>query len=276
AVFSGNASVSRGGAIRLANGDLTLEDVSLVGNQAGPGNNDTGGALYFSKGSLNMKRCLVQGNHADHGGGLYLGTPAPDVVIEDSAFLENTSHFAGGAINAGTTMPSFHVARSSFIGNASQEPQGAAIYYGGATSEESLPGVIENSTFSGNSTPHSAGRGIVTVNSGTLYLRNSTFAYNETANGGSVSAGDGGAVWVGNATLYVDSTLFAHNTHGNAGMRVDISPSSYPGSTIHVSNSLLHTTPATGLISGANVGNQFDVDAQLLPLVVEGTGFAPV
>ena len=276
AVFSDNASVSRGGAIRLADGNLTLEDVTLVGNQAGPGNGATGGAVYFSKGSLRMKRCLVQDNNAGYGGGLYLGTPAPDVVIEDSVFLDNASYYAGGAINAGTTMPSFHVARSSFIGNSTQQPMGSAIDYGGSTGPGSSPGVIENSTFSGNFTSHSGGRGIITVESGTLYLRNSTLAFNQTANGEFVSPGDGGVVWVGDATLYIDSTLFAHNTHGNAGTRVDISPASYSGSIIHVSNSLLHTTPPAGLISGTNVGNQFDTDAQLLPLAIEGTGFAPV
>ena len=277
ALFRNNASVSRGGAIRLTDGDLTLEDVTLLGNQAGLGTSNTGGAVYFAKGSLRMKRCLVQENDAGHGGGLYLGTPAPHAVIEDSVFLDNTSYHAGGAISAGTTMPSFHVARSSFIGNSTQQPLGSAIYYGGSTGEGILPGVIENSTFSGNFTTHSGGRGTIAVNSGTLYLRNSTLAFNQTANGEFVAPGDGGAVWAGSATtLYIDSTLFAHNTHGSTGARVDISPSSASSSIIHVSNSLLHTTPVAGLISGTNIGNQFDTDAQLLPLAIEGTGFVPV
>lgn len=276
AVFRDNASVSRGGAIRLANGDLTLEDVTLLGNEAGPGNSNTGGAVYFSKGNLRMQRCLVQSNQAGYGGGLYLGTPAPDVMIEDSVFIDNASYYAGGAINAGTTMPSFHVARSSFIGNSSQQPMGSAIDYGGSTSPGTMPGVIENTTFSGNFTSHPNGRGIIPVKSGTLYLRNSTLAFNRTAADVIGSPTDGGAVWVGDATLYIDSTLFSHNTHGNAGMRVDIGPSSYSISIIHVSHSLLHATPLAGLISGTNIGNQFDTDAQLLPLAIEGTGFAPV
>ena len=274
AVLRNNRSVSRGGAIRLAGGDLTLEGVFLLDNQAGPGNSDTGGAVNHNSGNFVMKRCVVQGNRANYGGGLYLGTPSPHVVIEDSAFIDNASHYAGGAINAGTTMPSFHVARSSFIGNSTQEPLGAAVYFGGSVSPGTSPGVIENSTFSGNFTPHSGGRGIVSVNSGTLYLRNSTLAFNQTANAQTPSSADGGAVWVGDATLHVDSTVFAHNTHG-AG-RVDISPSSYPGRTIHVSDSLLHTTPAAGLINGTDTGNRFDTDAQLLPLVVEGATLAPV
>ena len=278
ALFRNNRSVSRGGAIRLASGNLTLEDVVLQDNQAGPGNNDTGGALFHNKGRLTMRRCLVQDNQAGHGGGLYLGTPAPDVEIEDSVFLGNASHFAGGAISAGTTMPSFRVARSSFVGNSTLEPLGAAIYYGGSSSVGTMPGVIENSTFSGNFTPHSNGRGIVAVTSGTLYLRNSTLAWNRTATTGSASASDGGALWMGAATVHVDSTLFSHNTHGpdDSFPRVDISPSSSSSRLLHVANSLLHSTPPAGLINGVDSGNLFGTDAQLLPLAVEGGGNAPI
>ena len=277
AVFRGNRSVSRGGAIRLASGNLTLEDVALLDNQAGPGNNDTGGAVYHSIGIFEMKRCVVQGNSASHGGGLYLGTPSPHVVIEDSVFLDNASYFAGGAISAGTTMPSFRVSRSSYVGNSTREPLGAANLFGGATSPGTSPGVIENSTFSGNFTPHSGGRGIVAVNSGTLHLRNSTLAYNRTSTGGIAAAGDGGAVWVGAAIVHIQSTLFAHNIHGPVGAlaRVDISPSSHSLRTLNVSDSLLHTTPAPGLVNGIDSGNQYDTDAQLLPLAVEGPGYAP-
>lgn len=276
AVFSGNHSTARGGAIHLADGDLTLEDVEFNDNASANGGAQ-GGAVNMSKGNFLMKRCLVQGNSAKYGGGLYLSTPAPHAVIEDSLFLDNASDYTGGAISAGTTMPSFHVTRSSFVGNASGQPMGAAISFGGATDAGSSPGVIENSTFSGNLTPHSNGRGILSVNSGVLHLRNSTLAYNRTASIGTAAAGYGGAVWVGDAILHVESTLFAHNTHGGDGnFRVDISPASDPGRTINVSDSLLHTTPEAGLINGIDSGNQYDTDAQLLPLAVEGPGLALV
>jgi hypothetical protein len=175
-------------------------------------------------------------------------------------------------------MPSFRVARSSFVGNSTLEPLGAAIYYGGSSSAGTTPGVIENSTFSGNFTPHSNGRGIVAVTSGTLYLRNSTLAWNRTATTGSASASDGGALWMGAATVHVDSTLFSHNTHGpdDSFPRIDISPSSSPNRLLHVADSLLHSTPPAGLINGVDSGNQFGTDAQLLPLAVEGGGNAPI
>lgn len=276
AVFSGNHSTARGGAIYLTDGDLTLEGVDIIGNASATGSAQ-GGAVNMSKGHLLMRRCLVQGNSAKYGGGLYLSTPAPHAVIEDSLFLDNASEYSGGAISAGTTMPSFHVARSSFVGNSSGQPTGAAISFGGATDAGSSPGVIENSTFSGNFTEHSNGRGILSVNSGVLHLRNSTLAHNRTASSGEAAPGYGGVVWVGDAVLHVESTLFSHNTHGGDGnFRVDISPMSYPGRTINVSSSLLHTTPEAGLINGVDSGNQYDTDAQLLPLAADGPGLALV
>lgn len=276
AIFRNNSSVSRGGAIHLTDGDLTLEGVDLVGN--GTGNGDSGGAVYHSKGNFQMRRSIAQENRANYGGALYLGTPAPHVVIEDSVFLDNASNFAGGAINAGTTMPSFRVSRSSFVGNSTQQPLGAAISFGGSTSPGTLPGVIENSTFSGNFTPHSGGRGIVAVNSGTLHLRNSTLAYNRTSTSQQPAAGQGGAVWIGDATVHIDSTLFSHNTHGMEGAleRVDISPTFSPLRTLHVTRSLLHTTPPAGVINGTDSDNLFETDARLLPLVIEGSGLTPV
>lgn len=277
AVFSGNAAVARGGAVRLAKGDLTLEDVTLIGNRAGSSGGGSGGAIDFGNGTLRLLRCVVRDNSATYGGGLRLNGPAPNVVIEDSLFMDNFAGYHGGAIDAGPAVPSFRVSRSGFVGNSSNQAIGAAINFHGSISTDSSPGVIENSTFSGNHTAHPNGHGVIAVHAGTLYLRNSTLAYNRTANGSTGAPNEGGALWIGAATVHVDSTLFAHNTHGSAGQRVDFAPSSNPDRVFNVSHSLLHTTPVAGLINGANVGNQFDTDALLQPLTIDaGPGFVPL
>ena len=276
AEFTGNASVSRGGAIHFAKGDLTLEDVSLVGNNAGPGNNNTGGAIDFSNGTLRMLRCVVRQNTASYGGGLRLGSPSPNLLLEDSLFLENYASYYGGAIEAGPSVQSFRVSRSAFVGNSSDQGVGAAVRYSGSDSVGNSPGVIENSTFSGNHTPHSNGRGILAITTGTLYLRNSTLAFNRTATGSAVAPNEGGAVWVGSASLHIDSTLFSQNTHGSGGALVDIAPTSYPSGVLNVSHSLMHSNPG-GLINGINIGNQFNAHARLEPLTINaGPGFVPV
>ncbi len=266
-----NGRASDGGAIFA-----TDENLRLVGNNAGPGNNNTGGAIDFSNGTLRMLRCVVRQNTASYGGGLRLGSPSPNLLIEDSLFLDNYASYYGGAIEAGPSVQSFRVSRSAFVGNSSDQGVGAAIRYSGSDSVGNSPGVIENSTFSGNHTPHSNGRGILAINVGTLYLRNSTLAFNRTATGSAVAPNEGGAVWVGSASLHIDSTLFSQNTHGSGGMLVDIAPASYPSSVLNVSHSLMHTNPG-GLINGTNVGNQFNTHARLEPLTLTaGPGFVPV
>ncbi len=274
-----NRAVNRGGAIRMDRGDLTLEDVDFDGNEAvgSTSSSDNGGALYFNGGNLVMKRGLIKNNRALYGGALYI--TGVDARIEDSLFMNNAARHTAGAIHAGSQAPPLHITRSAFVGNTCNEAIGAAIHYSGSTSAGATAAVIENTTFSGNSTPHSGGRGILALLAGRMQLRNSTLANNRTATGTTASTTDGGAVWVGsNATLDIESTLFSQNSHGNSAPPrwIDLSPSSAPTRTINLAHSLLHSSPASGVINGSNTDNQFDIDAQLGPLVVEGQGFVPV
>lgn len=272
AVLRDNAATNRGGAIHLGRGDLTLHDVDLANNAA----TSSGGAVYYFAGRFDMKRSSVRDNDGLYGGGIYFGGPPPSVRIEDSVFSGNVTTYTGGAISAGYDMPAFHVTRSSFLNNSSGQPTGAAIVLGWAGSgPDATPTVIENSTFSGNYTDHSNGRGIIVVNGGTLNLRNSTVADNHTAlNMHTPAPGEGGAVWIGNARVNIVSTLFWNNTHGAA--LVDLGPSSHPGAIFNVSHSLLHSSPEAGLINGTNVGNQFATNALLQPLVNAGAAGTPV
>ncbi len=274
ALFSGNVAETRGGAIRHARGDLTLEDVVLLGNHAGAGS--SGGAIDFSNsGTLRLLRCVLRENTAGYGGALRMGS-ASRLQVEESLFMDNDAAYQGGAIEAGPTVASFHIARSALVGNSSNQAIAAAIGFAGSDNPGDSPGVIENTTLSANHTAHSNGRGILAVKTGTLHLRNSTLAFNRTATGASAAPSEGGAVWVGAATLHIDSSVFAFNTHGNAGARVDIAPSSYSARVLNVSHSLLHTNPG-GLINGIDTANLFDTDARLHPLTIDaGPGFVPL
>lgn len=280
-LLTGNVATNRGGAIWMAEGDLTLEDVALVDNHAAPTNQGAGGAIQFTAGTLRMLRSVVARNSANFGGGVRVSSPRAHLDIEDSLFLENEAFHTAGGLDAGT-MTTFRIARSAFVGNVTGEPLGGAIEYQGATDAGAAAGVIENSTFSANVARHQAGRAsAISLESGTLDVRNSTFAYNLTAPG-LAPGGEGGTIFVpaANATLNVTSTLFSHNTHGNAGMLVDITRPQNGGtsaSTLNLSDSLLHATPVAGAINGTSLRNQFAVDAQLEPLTIElGTGFVPL
>jgi len=277
----GNAAATRGGAIWLAEGDLTIEDSVLTGNSGDVGGQGAGGAVLFSAGTIRITRSFFSQNSANFGGAVYISSPRVNAVVEDSLFLDNDAKHTGGAMVAGT-MTSFRIARSAFVGNIAGQPLGGALAYTGTTDAGAPAGVIENTTFSGNQSLHPAGlAGALSLGAGTLYLRNSTVAGNRTAPK-SAPIGSGGAVHVPavNATLIVDSTLFSNNTHGNAGQRVDLShptDTSSAASLVHVSDSILHTTPAVDVINGADLRNQFATDALLQPLTVdEGNGFVPV
>lgn len=279
--LAGNVAANRGGAIWTAEGDLTIEDSELVDNAGNPSGQGTGGAIQFTAGTLRIVRSLVARNSANFGGGVRVSSPRANALIEDSLFLDNTAFHTGGGMDAGT-MATFRISRSAFVGNRSGQPLGGAIEYAGATDAGATPGVIENSTFSANQSLHQAGAAsVLSLESGTLHLRNSTVAYNQTAPG-QTPVGPGGAVLVPgtNATLIVESTLFAHNTHGDAGLLVDITRPTNGGaseSLLSVSDSLLHSTPGVGVINGLEQRNQFATDARLEPLTIElGRGFVPV
>jgi len=279
--FTGNVAANRGGAIWMAEGDLTIEDSEMTGNAGNPNGQGTGGAVQFSAGTIRVVRSLIKQNSANFGGGMRISSPRANAIIEDSLFLENVANHTGGGLDAGT-MSTFRISRSAFVGNTAGQPLGGAIEYAGATDASAAAGVIENSTFSGNQSLHQAGAAsALSLESGTLYLRNSTLAWNKTSPD-LAPMGDGGTVHVAStsATLNVESTLFANNTHGNAGLLVDITRPTNGGasaSVLNVSDSLLHAAPAIGAINGTNLRNQFAVDALLAPLTVEnGRGFVPV
>ncbi len=279
--FSGNVASNRGGAIWMAEGDLTAEDSAFTGNAGNPGGQGAGGAIQFSAGTITLQRCLLAQNSANFGGGVRVSSPRAKAVVEDSLFLDNVANHTGGALVAGT-MESFRVSRSAFVGNTAGQPSGGAIDYTGMLDAGAAAGVIENSTFSGNKSLHQAGAAsALALEGGTLNLRNSTFAFNQTSPT-LPPVGDGGTVHVvsTSATLNVDSTLFANNTHGNAGTKVDITRPTNGGasaSTVNMSDSLLHAAPAIGVINGTNQRNQFAIDALVEPLTIEqGNGFVPV
>lgn len=279
--FDGNVAANRGGAIWMAEGDLTIEDSAFTGNAANPSGQGAGGAIHFTAGTVRMERSLVARNSANFGGGVRIASPRANAVIEDSLFLDNVANHTGGGIVAGT-MATFRVSRSAFVGNSAGQPLGGAIDYAGATDAGAAAGVVENTTFSANKSLHQAGAAsALALESGPLNLRNSTFAFNQTSPDLAPS-GDGGTVHVAatNATLTIDSTLFADNTHGNAGLLVDITRPTNGGtsaSVLNLSDSLLHTTPAVGVVNGANLRNQFSTDARVQPLTIEpGRNFVPV
>jgi len=130
----------RGGGIYLVGASPTIRDVALVGNSA-----DNGAGLYCQGGaSPTITDVVFESNEANEaGGGMFCGSGcAPtvsaatfrdntansggglacvfaDLVIEDTAFIENEAAVAGGAIYCGGASPS--IQKVVLIGNTALE-----------------------------------------------------------------------------------------------------------------------------------------------------------
>src|SRR2546422_2275157 len=92
-----------GGAIRVNNATLNLNNVTISNNSAPNGD---GGAIWLTNGAtLNMTNCTISGNHAAfHAGAILVDTGTAHIT--NSTITANSSGFAnltGGIRNLGTT-----------------------------------------------------------------------------------------------------------------------------------------------------------------------------
>jgi len=282
-IFSENGASFRGGAIFLAEADLTLDGVSIIGNHAPSTGQGSGGGILFSAGTLTVARSYIAQNTANFGAGMSIVSPRAHAVITDTLIQDNIAGHTGGGIQAGT-MSSFRMSGSALVGNFSGQPLGGGLYLTGSNDPAAGAAIIENTTFSGNVSRHPSGQAsALAASGGNLIVRNSTFALNATAPTTPPVAGlITGALWVDSTatTVRIESTLFDSNTHGNTGVLADLahvaSSASNP-SIVSATDSLFRTMPGASEINGDNLRNQFATSAQLKPLTTaDGGGFVPV
>ena len=150
--------------------ELTLRDLSLRGGCAdgtGTQAND-GGAISFRGTTLTLERVTVEGNQAfDKSGGLDIDGTSGAVTIVDSSFRNN--HGGGGAGAIGNTSPQMTIVGSTISGNSSGGQGG-----GGIGNFDTL--TLRNSTVSGNSSTGQGGGGI--GNAGVMTIENATIVGN--------------------------------------------------------------------------------------------------
>jgi CSLREA domain-containing protein len=172
---SGSASVTRGGAIRMNVGTVTLNGVYLVNNSA-----VEGGAIYNTSGTLNIINSNISNNTAppDSGGCCSKGGGIFDtgfLSIQSSVISGNVAQTGGGINSSGR----INLTNTTVANNS-------AIYYG---SNGGFGGGIngEQTTVSGDST-----------------LDNVTIAFNTaTTSGGGINTG---------IPLFLHNTIVAQNT----------------------------------------------------------------
>ena len=202
-----------GGGIANYNGIVDIIDCVLTGNSA-----SEGGGIY-NIGTLNIVKSTISSNHSDYGGGI---RNAGTLNMSKSVLSDNSSGFGGGIQNDAGDVSSTHIINivDSIFSNNS------AVYSGGGISSNNGMIQIANSSFSGN-TATETGCGIYTNISGGLRITNSSFSNNSAAEFG------GGAI-ITATDLLVENSTFTNNSGSairSAAGTVELTGSTFSGNT---------------------------------------------
>ena len=200
-----------GGGIAVIDGDLTLQNNSLVGG-SGAGNksefDDGGGIFFFDAGNLIINNSEVSYNDSySYSGGIFFQSTATATIENGSLIDHNTSQDISGGMSAYGTGCTLNVDASTISNNTANGEKGGGLWTGCTTT-------ITNSTISGNTAEDYDGGGI--YNGGTLTVLNSTFANNQATY---VSSGtpDGGAIYNGGTLTVLNSTFYNNTADGYGG-----------------------------------------------------------
>ena len=216
-----NGVADRGAGVFNDGGLLTLTECEFHENRSV----DQGGAVYNADASeLTVSGSTVFDlNQAREGGAIYNATGA-SLTVDGARFLRNQAVNGGGIVNQGS---SFTVAVAYFSGNGA-ENIGGGIYHGNDI------GLVENATFSENSSATGQGGGVANNGQGSLTLRHCTIA-------GNVGAGVFSA---DNAKLTLDHSIIS----GNFDLNND--PFDLQGSYTAIGANLVRSPSGNSLLSG--------------------------
>jgi hypothetical protein len=187
-----------GGAIAVINGQVLLEDSSLISNTAA----SSGGGIFVASGEVQLRANSIISNSAGEGGGMFIGEPEADVYIvtgQDNFFRQNSAVRGGGLYNNGRAVL---LSGGAFISNtASAAGGGLFISPGGVISLTNSAAIanlagqdggaihnsglisISNTTVSGNS---ASGMGGGIANFDMVNLVNTTLSFNASADGAGI------------------------------------------------------------------------------------------
>lgn len=174
-----HVSRSRGGGINNANSLLTVSNCTIADNEA----RAWGGAIEsFNSTELIITDCIIAGNTAEHGGGLFSWSfeyPSSSSIVTNCDFSGNTATAAGGAIVNNTS--SSEITGCTFSDNTAE--------YAGAIRNYSVPAsIITGCTFTDNAAEEGSGGALINESSTSGMISGCTFSGNE-------ATGSGGAVY---------------------------------------------------------------------------------
>jgi uncharacterized repeat protein (TIGR01451 family)/CSLREA domain-containing protein len=282
---------NEGAGILVAKGaTLNLTDSRVYNNnafdgEAGGGIRSEGSNAAAARSTVNITRSLIDGNHAEDGGGGF--DNHGDATVIDSTFEDNDTcgdesraldaepgfvcdpGESGGAIRQGEFGESLYVSGSTFNNNHSGDDGGAIEHH------EENPGgtaVIVDSTFTGNTAVDDGGA--VADSTGSLDISGSTFSDNvahatvdDRCRGAEENLNcpdhGGGAVWSeGVAVKVTDSTFTGNKSDLSGGAiyiekgRLDVIDSTLEGNEAQQSGGGIYIEQFEDLRNGRDFENQ--------------------
>ncbi|MFN4253787.1 MAG: right-handed parallel beta-helix repeat-containing protein, partial [Saprospiraceae bacterium] len=154
-------TIEKGNATGSAS--ITVESSSIARN--------AGGGLYCGLSNLALNNCIISGNSATLGGGLYsISNASP--TVSNCFFYNNTAETGGGVRNNGSSPV---MSNCVFSGNS------ASTVGGGMANSVSSNPALTNCTFSGNNAGPSGGGGIYNSNASNPILKNCIIWNNRAA-----------------------------------------------------------------------------------------------
>ena len=214
----------------------TMYGLTLTG---GTGSSGFGGAIsLFQSETLTLDSCIISGNTAAHGGGIYSWSST--LTVKNSRISDNEATTEGGGISIDGTSRTF-IDNSTIMSN--RAVTGGGIYDSGSQLQ------VTNTTISGNG-PSNSGGGIYT-NTGGLF-------HNVTISGNSANVGGG----ISNAIspLLLFSATLADNTGISTGSGLYNSGSVTLKNTI-VTNNLGAGSSCVNTGGGTLTSNGYNLDS---------------
>jgi predicted outer membrane repeat protein len=226
AILNGLADHFQDGGGIMGYDSLTLTNVIVSGNEAGPDHNEGGGLAVEVAGSFNASVSIINsvfsGNSADENAGGVVLTKVHSATITGSTFQNNgCTYGVGGAIDAtlGKGGTSITISNSSFTGNAAES--GGALELSALNSSSTGKISISHSTLSGNSatraTSGTEGQG------GAIFAVYGNFLITGSTITGNKALDQGGAIYselsssVAISGSKIDGNIVANSAVGHGG-----------------------------------------------------------
>jgi len=198
----------------------SIENLTITGG-SGNGKLKLGGGVYTRESHISIKNCIISGNSASFGAGVYA---AKGIFMEDCVIADNVSEISGGGLYLGHNYPdtmfwSFEI-KDTVIKNNHAGMFGAGMYCD-SSSQSVINCEIIGNTISDSPDWVTAGGGIYCCNNSNLLLKKCTIRENSVHDYG------GGIFSTDSAPVILSSQICNNSAIENDGGGVYIINASY-------------------------------------------------